>query len=311
MSNRDFEQMIQLGEWLERYLNPNTKPWEYRDLAKTAISFYNIDLQLSDEITFEVMNIFDEQSDEIKEHISDLEKRDVILCSSPPGLGLLKESFSQDQYKNFLDEIDRYRPFTHNESEAFKTIVRISVFIDEIAILFSNRSYGLTKILHTKNAILDFIDFKWFSISAFKKIAACPELWSQTFDSSLKNEIKKKEIKKKERVYYDTPFQLIYSSSLSIFEVIHIQSGVAKKATTFNPSTLYYSDWKEINRTVFPWGPVVSKILIDFLLLGGQEYFLFCKHCGKFTVIKRKGRKKFCSDICRTNYGRAKNPAKI
>jgi len=54
---------------------------------------------------------------------------------------------------------------------------------------------------------------------------------------------------------------------------------------------------------------IVSRIFFDFLLCGGQEYFLFCKHCGKFTVIRRKGRKKFCSDICRTNYGREKTPA--
>jgi hypothetical protein len=55
---------------------------------------------------------------------------------------------------------------------------------------------------------------------------------------------------------------------------------------------------------------IVARIFFDFLILGGQEYFLFCEQCDRFTVIRRKGRKKFCSDICRTNYGREKNPAK-
>ncbi len=50
----------------------------------------------------------------------------------------------------------------------------------------------------------------------------------------------------------------------------------------------------------FLWGTAASRVFFDFLFLGGQEYFLFCEHCGKFTVVKRKGRKKYCSDICRT-----------
>lgn len=46
---------------------------------------------------------------------------------------------------------------------------------------------------------------------------------------------------------------------------------------------------------------IVARIFLDFLELGGQDYYLFCQHCGRFTVVKRKGRKKFCSDLCRSN----------
>jgi len=52
----------------------------------------------------------------------------------------------------------------------------------------------------------------------------------------------------------------------------------------------------------FPWDVAAARMFFDFLLLGGQEYFLFCKYCGNFSVIERKGRKKFCSDICKTRY---------
>lgn len=47
------------------------------------------------------------------------------------------------------------------------------------------------------------------------------------------------------------------------------------------------------------WMPMLSNIFFDFLENGGQDCFKFCKHCGKFTVVKRSD-KKFCSDICRT-----------
>ncbi|MCI5210113.1 MAG: hypothetical protein D3910_15260 [Candidatus Electrothrix sp. ATG2] len=48
------------------------------------------------------------------------------------------------------------------------------------------------------------------------------------------------------------------------------------------------------------WYSVISRMLLDFLLLGGQQYCGFCKHCEKFFIAERKGRKKFCSDSCRT-----------
>lgn len=51
---------------------------------------------------------------------------------------------------------------------------------------------------------------------------------------------------------------------------------------------------------------IISRIFFDFLILGGQGYFLFCEYCGRFTVIRRKGRKKYCSDVCRTTHGREK-----
>ncbi len=50
----------------------------------------------------------------------------------------------------------------------------------------------------------------------------------------------------------------------------------------------------------FPWDVVTSRIFFDFLSHGGQDHYKFCEYCGRFTVIKRRDSKKFCSDICRT-----------
>ena len=44
-----------------------------------------------------------------------------------------------------------------------------------------------------------------------------------------------------------------------------------------------------------------SIIFLDFLLVGGLGYCGFCEYCDNFFVAERKGRKVFCSDICRTN----------
>ncbi|TAL17437.1 hypothetical protein EPN96_04985 [bacterium] len=52
-------------------------------------------------------------------------------------------------------------------------------------------------------------------------------------------------------------------------------------------------------RHIFEWNAVISMVFLTFLELGGQEYYSFCERCGKFTVVQRKGRKKFCSELCR------------
>jgi hypothetical protein len=56
----------------------------------------------------------------------------------------------------------------------------------------------------------------------------------------------------------------------------------------------------------FQWDIAIPTIFFKFLELGGQEYYGFCEHCDRFFTIKRKGRKKYCSDICRVHSNKAK-----
>lgn len=49
----------------------------------------------------------------------------------------------------------------------------------------------------------------------------------------------------------------------------------------------------------FLWDAVISHIFINFLSLGGQQYYGFCEYCGDFFIIQRKGKKRFCKDTCR------------
>ena len=53
------------------------------------------------------------------------------------------------------------------------------------------------------------------------------------------------------------------------------------------------------NPNYTPWLTILARIFIDFLAVGGQQYMGFCNHCDKFYLVQRKGKKKFCSDLCR------------
>ena len=57
-------------------------------------------------------------------------------------------------------------------------------------------------------------------------------------------------------------------------------------------------------RPTFHWNTVAAEIFFKFLEFGGMEYFTFCDYCGKFSVVQRKGRKRFCSDNCRVYWSK-------
>ena len=46
---------------------------------------------------------------------------------------------------------------------------------------------------------------------------------------------------------------------------------------------------------------MVATVLFDFLKFGGADYWCYCERCKLFSIVERKGQKKFCSDLCRNN----------
>ena len=93
-----------------------------------------------------------------------------------------------------------------------------------------------------------------------------------------------------------------------------IDNRIVQTKAFLDPDAIYSDSelWGDSPPHVFPvkkltllggelyWYSVISRMLLDFLLLGGQQYCGFCKHCDQFFIAERKGRKKFCSDSCRT-----------
>lgn len=91
----------------------------------------------------------------------------------------------------------------------------------------------------------------------------------------------------------DRPYNLVKAYS-RLSDCLNItRSGVTKELSFVGPY-------------IFEWTAVISRIFFDFLILGGQEYYGYCEHCDNFFVIQRKGRKKYCSDICRVYANKAK-----
>ena len=91
----------------------------------------------------------------------------------------------------------------------------------------------------------------------------------------------------------ERPYNLVkaYSRLSDCLDIT--RSGVTKKFSFVGPY-------------IFEWTAVISRIFFDFLILGGQEYYGYCEHCDNFFVIQRKGRKIYCSDICRVNSNKLK-----
>ena len=88
-------------------------------------------------------------------------------------------------------------------------------------------------------------------------------------------------------------FNYFVSAYGGLIDTYEIREGCMRKVRKFDPVYLG-SD------SGFPWFVVVSRIFLDFLAYGGQDYIGICPRCGKFFAAERKGRKIFCSSYCAT-----------
>ncbi len=289
MANKEFQRMIVLGEWLEKYLNPDARVWEYRELLKDAITLFNIDFNLQDELSLKAVPLVCEQPSEVKD-----------ILSNPHIMGSLwDEVFDDNRPKPDLKKREEVEEFISNleiskhQKAALWVVLRLVLIVDQEVDASAMLSILLkTQFSFVQYEVLDIFSFKWITNEVLKKINQKKELWSNTFKTGLDSKDS----------FTCFSFYEIYENSHSIFEAINITEEGAYKTMTFDSPTCEYTSLGD-GYSLFPWGPVVSKILIDFLFLGGQDYYLFCEQCDRFAVIRRKGRKKFCSDLCRTTHG--------
>ena len=54
--------------------------------------------------------------------------------------------------------------------------------------------------------------------------------------------------------------------------------------------------------SLFPWTTVLSHIFFEFMESGGQEYFILCDYCKRFSKVEKKNKKKYCSSKCKDRY---------
>lgn len=269
MANKDFERMIKLGEWLEKCLTPDVKPWQVNNL-------FNEGLQL--------IGIFHQKAYPSKT-IENMELNPGDTIYSHAQLFLPKIQEYQALEDRVLDFRGSPKPTTEELSQhvsnSLKKIEALEKYSEKNPKAIENReTYLFLLQIRGVNSLL-----KELSKSQFPWQKAIPMLNQKKLFHSTVHNLK-------------TNFQSVTQSLIE-------QDGEMTRSRAISSGIDIKSEPE--------WGYniILSNIFFDFLFLGGQEYFLFCKHCDKFTVIRRKGRKKFCSDICRTNYRRANNPAKI
>jgi hypothetical protein len=227
MASKKYKQMIQRGKWLEEFLNPDLKPWRYKQLALQFIDIYQVEFKLS--------------------------RKDLSIQF----LEMLAEN----------PQIERVKLFHNFDSISTTQINHI------------NNLFKVKKIIET----------------AFKIIQSNSKPWGYHFsETKLREKHNQKDFN--------------YLKLVSVYDglVNHLymdEDGLIKK-NVFYVREFHecYPDESEKRPSTFPWVVAASRMFFDFLFMGGQEYFLFCKQCGRFSVIERKGRKKFCSDICKTRF---------
>jgi hypothetical protein len=138
-----------------------------------------------------------------------------------------------------------------------------------------------------------FSEFKKTTMDILQNIYSSNRPWHEFFYNKLKKEFK--------------PYGDIDAAKLIYWNYKNVVKGIIFKedGPVEMHSQSFVTGKSKHSAISVPWEAFSSKIVLDFLLLGGQDYFLFCEYCGKFTVIQRKGRKKYCSDICRVSHRNA------
>lgn len=103
----------------------------------------------------------------------------------------------------------------------------------------------------------------------------------------------------------DTPWMFSSDTSIGIKDLVSNYNGIRKSLTFDNIRGFHHvvSFTEEYPHAVLgiPTEVILSHIAVKFLMLGDHDYFGFCGHCSNFFVVHRKGRKVYCSDICRAN----------
>jgi len=270
--------MLKLGRWLEKYLNPDIKPREYKTLAQDFIKVYDLDLELSpNDIMLEIIRRILERSSSQKG-----DNAYIWLHDDPLNLSRVVEKISRTMFQKEEDRKD------------FVPVV-INVLKQDIMNVFSFKSY-----------ISD----------AFREIKDSEETWQLTLGkkqleqerADIKNYNFEQPIILLCNEYGKFHTALIIDRAATEMKLIQefINDSTPQEfpdRALLNKRSPSVKGWNI--QTNFQWGAAISRVFFDFLIADGQSYIVFCKHCGRFSVASRlkKDRlpeKLFCSDRCRT-----------
>jgi len=283
-----YARMIRLGEWLQTFFNYDITAWDLLKLKDDAIHLLTAE--------YKIQVDYQAKDDEISTIVfRNLEENKYVPV---PLMNHLEQLISYSMYelneqKGMYNHIEKNRIQGTKDFDLWveKQGQWIELFRDHFVYFFS------------------ILLARWDSLDVLAALSQSPTPWYLAFPSMLKSKSRKKN-------GAENGIRLLINSYDCTREKYVVQGDILVKVLNFyKPPNYenvlidafswmeeYKSTMKEIHPPfdkAFPWISVLSRILFDFLELGGQYYSGVCERCGKFFIVQRKGRKQYCSDICR------------
>ncbi|ABW66447.1 FYVE zinc finger domain-containing protein [Desulfosudis oleivorans] len=289
--------LVKVGQWLEDFLDPDAKPFRFKKLAQQAIRDYNLKFKLSDDdITIQYFKetLGKGNSDNesiIKKIINNYSQLDTSSIDNAFGLwskiavkrcseGPLSVRGTIGNILAYLEKLNKANiSWNHPDAEGPLPFL---CFFDpsqppgrEAGVIIPEIPHAIYKVNRGLNILLP-------QEGLFSKALELNNEGLLLRHTVINPDTKETKI--------ESDLDFLYPRGLSPNSVFRFGEVTRNNALM--------GDIEERFPSIFPWGPVAARYFIDFLLKGGQSRFLPCEHCGRFTFIKRKG-KRFCSDSCR------------
>lgn len=285
MAKTEYSRMIDYGEWLQVFLNEPLSGHCVRKLAEKSMRFLKIDYDLtSDNALYIFLDPF---------------RPDNIL------------SIEQDVFKvindcNLFSTIEYWPVPPKQIYIAAETRAKIAKAIESILLKKKdlpkqNLQLAQQSIAKEYTIICDYMFLAIFQVKVdvkriLRSISVFPIPWDALFYEFEKisqvpmGQRTLDQIKTYDAIDQTHSFNRIRASYSRLSEYLNLSATGLVKERRFSD---FYA------KHCLPFDVLASRILMDFLLMGGDKYFGFCEHCDKFFVIQRRGRKKYCSDSCR------------
>jgi hypothetical protein len=307
MAKSKYLKTLEIGEWLESVLDDNLIQWDIFELINRAFSILAIDRVISRDSYFinliETIQIKDNQS--LKEAINaKYGKIESLLANHITSIhndGKDKLIY-YDEYQEELKKL--HKELNINPFRNFDALIEVTYCTQSDKNNVKSFSHSIkfssevTDVISLTNAI-DLIR------TLFKKLNVNSRPWQRELPiicNDLAYNQHSPFYHRDYRLSYINPFNFIKSYN-DITDYLSINNDIV----SINRCIIDHHFPKNDNSYAsVPIIKIFSNIFLDFLLLGGQDYYGFCEYCDKFFVVQRKGRKKFCSDICRVNSNKQK-----
>lgn len=197
--------MFQLGEWLEKYLEPGITSKEYMELGYSAKKYYKLDFETTeDDLSFQIMRILDSYPKKLNvfEDFMELfvyflepyiiestnkreEAKSQIQQNIKPGIIQNILLSITDLYKNFetLLENDKKDWMEKGDELPFHSLLFTSFELNH-TIDYPTAINGLDQFM--KFTLYDFIFLKFRCINLLSIIQSSPKEWTDTLDTICK-----------------------------------------------------------------------------------------------------------------------------